>query len=267
MEINEFMDSIGYSDLAKQTFFANQTSESNYLIKKNSYYENEEQFLQDLKHEESENYYSAILYYFTRFAFDLKQEYLNRGFTLDEYIDTFKDLRIWNEVCILETGVCGLKETGWLTSHMHAGIVKLGRMQFQPWELEEDIVLKDKTLNSGTKILNVHIPAGAPISVDAIQDSLARAKKHFGSLYVHAESWLLDPTLKNYLKPSSNILYFASLFETYKLEEHYSIERYVFGVVSEDKSSYNATTSFAKAVKQALLAGEKFYEGFGVMQL
>ncbi len=267
MTLNEFLDLIGYSEQAKNTFYKNQVIESDYATAKKAYYVDEDAFLNSLQSSEKDNYYCAILYYFTRFAFDLKDEYLNRGFTFEEYIDTFKDLKIWNEVCILETGVCGLKETGWLTSHMHAGIVKLGRMQFQPDVLEEDIVLKSGTVKSGTKILHVHIPAGESIKPELVNDSLNRAKKHFGALHVHAESWLLDPTLKNYLKPNSNILYFASLFETYKLEEHYSIERYLFGVVSPDKTSYVAQSSFAKAVKSALLNGEKFYSGYGLMKL
>lgn len=268
MTINEFIKKIEYSEDAICTYEKmHKILGEDYLVKKGEYYENEELFLQNLKEQMGENYYPAILYYFTNFAFELKDTYLKMGFTEEEYLHTFCDLKTWNEMCVLETGICGLRETGWLTSHMHAGIVRFGRMQFQPEVLEEDLVVKDTVIKAGTEILNVHIPFGGAIGIEEVQDSLNRAKAHFGEKYVHAESWLLDPTLQKYLSPTSNILSFANRFTVYKLEEHYSIERFVFLVPLENKNDYVAKNAFQQRIKDALIRGEKFYSGYGVMKL
>ena len=264
MKVEEFMNLINYSPLAIQTYYKMQVSEPEYLAAKRDYYVDEDKFLNDLKNKMQENYYPALLFYFTKFASELCDGYLQRGFTLSQFIDTFSDLKTWNEMCILETGICGLRETGWLTSHMHSGIVRLGRLQFQPDTVEEDICLKNSVIKKGTPILNVHIPFGGAMSVQEVSHSFVLAKQHFGEKYVHIESWLLDPTLKNYLPQNSNILSFASRFELYKTEESNSIERFIFRVVKENKADYEANTSFAKTVKQELLKGTKFYSGYAV---
>ncbi len=264
MKIDEFMNLIGYSQTAIETYYKMQVQMEEYLLAKNLYYADEDKFLQQLKDKMQENYYPALLFYFTNFALDLYPHYLEEGFTKQEFLDTFYDLKIWNEMCILETGICGLRETGWLTSHMHAGIVRLGRLQFQTDEVEEDIILKDRVIKAGTPILNVHIPFGGVMSEEEVNKSFARAKAHYGEKYVHIESWLLDPTLKNYLPKNSNILSFANRFELYKKEESNSIERFVFRVIKENKEEYIANSSFAKTIKQELLKGTKFYSGYAI---
>ena len=84
---------------------------------------------------------------------------------------------------------------------------------------------------------------------------------------MHLTSWVLDPTLKNLLKPDSNILAFASRFNIYKTMERYAIERFVFLIVKENKNDYEPKNSFQRALKEALLKGQKFYSGFGIIQI
>ena len=267
MKIDEFLRLVNYSDQAIEVFYKNAVDEKVYLSKKQQYDSDEEGFLSALKEEQGENYYKALLYYFTRFALDLYPTYLQKGFTHEEYVATFSDLKTWNEMCILESGICGLRETGWLTSHLHAGIVTFGRLQFQPEILEEDLNVNCLIVPKGTEILNVHIPFGGALKVDEVNKSYKRAKEHFGDRYIHIESWLADPALKNYLNKESNILYFVSKYDLYKLEESNSIERFVFKVIKENKEEYVANTSFAKKIKEALLRGEKFYSGFALGKL
>lgn len=268
MNVNKFINAIGYSEQAKKVYYEMAVDSETYQKQKQRYYTDEEGFLQDLKESAGDKYYQAILYYFTNFAVDIYPEYIKKGFSEEQYIHTFTDFRIWNEACILETGICGLKEVYWLTSHLHAGIIRLGRMQFQPDELGEDINFNGKILKAGQKILNVHIPAGGSLDKEEMQKSFDLARKYFGeNSYVHAESWLLDPLLENYLSKDSNILCFAHKFSVYKVEEHNSIERYVFGVIKQNKNEYEAKNSFQQKIKQALLDGVKFNSGYGIMQL
>ena len=268
MTKNEFLNAIQYSEQALAVYRAQAVPQEEYLLRKQSYYRDEKAFLEQLKKEKGEEYYPALLFYFTEFAFDLYGKYLEMGFTEEEYLSTFYDLKIWNEMCVLETGICGLRETHWLTSHMHAGIIRLGRMQFQPGILEEDIMVEGKALKAGQKLLRVHIPFGGAIPPEEIEDSIRRAKAHYGEgYYLHAESWLLDPTLSDLLPEHSNILSFARRFTLYKTEKESSIERFVFRVPKQDKNAYEAKNAFQQRVKDALVSGREFYSGYGVAKL
>lgn len=69
-------------------------------------------------------------------------------------------------------------------------------------------------------VLNMHIPAGEPLSPDACDESLDRArrffKRHFPDepvAYFVCHSWLLDPQLNECLSPQSNIVHFQQRFE------------------------------------------------------
>ncbi len=268
MNVYEFMQKIGYSDKAIAVYNEMQVSEELYLAKKSEYYADEKLFLSTLLNETGENYYKAILYYFTHMGADLEQKYLDWGFTIEKYIDTFHDLKIWNEMCELETGICGLKEVHWISNHLHVGIIRLGRLEFQPGLLEQDATLGDKIIKKGERVYHIHIPFGEPLTKDAIDNSFELAKKYFKKgAYLHLTSWVLDPTLKSLLKPDSNILAFASRFNIYKTIERYAIERFVFLIVKENKNDYEPKNSFQRALKEALLKGQKFYSGFGIIQI
>ena len=268
MNVNEFMNKIGYSDNAIAVFNEMAVSEEVYLQKKAEYYADEKLFLANLEKQTGDNYYKAILYYFTRMGADLEQKYFEWGFGEKEYIDTFHDLKIWNEMCLLETGICGLKEVFWISNHLHVGLIRLGRLEFQPGVLEDDAPLGDKIVKKGEKVYHIHIPFGSPLTKEEVDNSFALAKKYFGTgTYLHLTSWVLDPTLKKLLKPESNLLAFASRFNLYKTMERYAIERFVFLKVKENKAEYEAKNSFQRALKEALLKGEKFYSGFGITQI
>ncbi|MBQ2711880.1 MAG: DUF5596 domain-containing protein [Clostridia bacterium] len=268
MTKNDFLSAIQYSEQALAVYRAQSVPKEVYLAAKTEYYHDEDAFLARIKQEKGEEYYSALLFYFTDFAYDLYERYLEMGFSEEEYLATFYDLKIWNEMCMLETGICGLRETHWLTSHLHAGIVRLGRLQFQPDTLEEDVSFQGETLKAGQRVLNVHIPFGGALTQSEVENSFRLAAEHFGEgSYLHLESWLLDPTLKDLLPAHSNILAFANRFTLYKTQKESSIERFVFRVVNPDKSAYVANNAFQQKVKAALTEGREFYSGYGVARL
>ena len=76
MNVNEFMNKIGYSDNAIAVFNEMAVSEEAYLQKKAEYYADEKLFLANLEKETGDNYFKALLYYFTRMGADLEQKYL-----------------------------------------------------------------------------------------------------------------------------------------------------------------------------------------------
>lgn len=92
--------------------------------------------------------------------------------------------------------------------------IRLARAE---WEL---------VLRSGTPALSVHITATGPLRPEDCVESYARAAaffpKHFPEKTCHAYmcfSWLLDPSLADYLDPASNIVGFQRQFQRLPLRD------------------------------------------------
>lgn len=261
------MDNIGLSSAAKETVLKYYVNSAEYEFEKQSYYNNEQECLFNLN-----NYPDNLqrtLSLFTRLAYDLREQFIEQNIPEKIYLDTFEDLRIWNEICFLENGVCGLKETSWLTAHLHLGIFKLGRLQFQPDKAHDDIQLSGVTIKKGTKIYNIHIPKGENLTPYLCGQSLCIARKFFddSKAIFHCDSWLLSPRLNALLPSESNIIKFKNLFEIYSTDYTCnSVERYLFGKVIPDKSLYLPTSNFAAKVKQAAINGQVIGSACGVIK-
>ena len=80
-------------------------------------------------------------------------------------------------------------------------LFRLGRLQFEPGVLEETLESKKIKLPKGSRVLNVHIPAGKKMDYDACMESFKEAEKFFGDTYAAymCDSWLLSPVLKEFL--------------------------------------------------------------------
>lgn len=96
-------------------------------------------------------------------------------------------------------------------------------------------------------------------------------KKHFPDYKFKCftcHSWLLDETLENYLKPDSNIIKFGELFTPVEKEESYILLKFMFKCDTnyDNLKNYEPTSSFARKIKEAVLAGERFYEVYGAIE-
>ncbi len=172
---------------------------------------------------------------------------------LVNYTHIFSDLK--NELA--------LGRMDWILRILKGEILKLGRLQFA---LEPSMVdIFEKGIKKGDTVLRCYIPGGEKLSRETVASSIQQAKEFFGEYIIVVTSWLLDDSLKELLPEDSNILTFQSLFETVKREESDAILRFVFRWNTnrfsvKHASSYNA---FSEGVKQAMLAGKKFYEVTG----
>ncbi|HEY8389929.1 MAG TPA: acyltransferase domain-containing protein, partial [Clostridia bacterium] len=185
----------------------------------------------------------------------------------DVYFDTFKDFAIWNDVCVKETGICGLKELNWLAEPIQLKIFRLGRLQFQSTITEEDYTYNDILIPKGSKAYNIHIPAGEPLNENACTQSYDSATTFFSSesIICLCSSWLLSPVLDELLPSSSNILRFKSRYKIISVNpENRSAERYLFGSIEDDIQKYKPTSSFAAKVKQRLEKGMPIGSAFGI---
>lgn len=201
-----------------------------------------------------------------------EKEYKKRGMSEKVLIETLKDIvvytRLWTEV----KGYLYLGELGWLKRHLSVNLFRLGRLQFAMGAMRIDA--PEYGLKAGDPILEIHIPEGSPMTPEACDESFAMARKFFAEYFpdYHYKaftcgSWLLDDTLKDHLKATSNILAFADRFSKITSSESFGLLRYLFkwNTTPESLPSEHAATSFAQSIKDAVLSGKKFYSTFGVI--
>lgn len=152
----------------------------------------------------------------------------------DEMIfDTFQDVSLRAELYFQKSGKPGITKVDviWFRHIIHTAIFKIGPLQYQPFAmvyldqetLGEPYMTFDpdqkKRLPPGTPVINCHIPQGADLSAEAVEDSMAKAKKffavHFPGIPYRAflcYSWLLYPPMAAQLPKDSNIRQFARRF-------------------------------------------------------
>lgn len=211
-----------------------------------------------------------ILHFYLDWAVEVKAQYDALGIPERVFWDSLKDLAIWAEDYLVKHGVPGFAEWGWVAATMTMWVFRLGRLQFQADRLEEDLVFGDRTYPAGTAVLNVHIPAGEPLDVAAVQEAMEYAprfyKTHFGKTFTlyHCHSWLLSPQLKEILPKDSRIIQFQNLFEICWMDEERQAEERVFGCLAEDPVTYPEETSLQRKMKIALLEGKHFGMGRGI---
>ena len=67
----------------------------------------------------------------------------------------------------------------WLAQSINMKLFRLGRLQFEPIVIEEDMVGEKEVILKGTRALNVHVPAGGH-DLKACLDSFRNAEAFFG---------------------------------------------------------------------------------------
>ncbi|HEX5407084.1 MAG TPA: acyltransferase domain-containing protein [Pseudonocardiaceae bacterium] len=140
----------------------------------------------------------------------------------------------------------------WLTLHARGSVYELGRLQHE---------------RGGTAI-GLHIPESGPLTPDSITASLDQARiffpRHFpDELYTafSCGSWLLDPQLREYLPPDSNIVRFQRRFELEPYAEPEGVDcdvevlRFVFRTLTTPLDQLPRRTVLQRAIVDHLKAG------------
>lgn len=185
-----------------------------------------------------------------------------------------KDITIWCEDYLAKHHAPGFREWPWVAHSLRLNVIRIGRLQFQPSKLAEDVMLNGESFPAGTRILEIHIPAGEPLTLEDVLDSIKQApsffKTYFGIEYslFHCHSWLLSPDLNKLLPGHSRIIQFQKLFAVYKTDNNMrQAEERVFGFCSDDPIEYPENTSLQRTLKQYLLAGHTVPMGAGIRKV
>lgn len=246
-------------------------SEQKETILKELFERDEDRFYEVLEQEEKP--YQTALYLYTKWGAQVYPDYVNAGISDRVYYDTFKDLTIWCTHCINETGMPGMKQYRWTSLPIKMKIFRLGRLQFEPSFLRNDIIYKGELYKKNSKILEVHIPEGDLFSQDIVKKSFRHAETFFKDTYpyyacgFHCESWLLSPKLKGILTDTSNIIQFQNQFYVYNEISARQAEERVFGELLDKPEEYPENTSLQKKLKEYLQQEKKIGMGCGFIPI
>lgn len=204
------------------------------------------------------------------FMEELHERYQKKGIPDSVFLNTMQDIATWTKTWSDVRGELWMLETQWLRLHFDMKLFGLGRLQFYMGVAWDD--LPDMGLKKGEGFLDVHIPATGPLSYEECLESFRMANEFFPKYYpefsyedFYCDSWLLDDTLKNYMKPGSNILKFQSMFTPVRKRPVNEILHCIFkrDTTEENLADREATSSFAQKVKEAVLNGGQFYAVMG----
>lgn len=203
-------------------------------------------------------------------ALDAYEGFKEAGFTDAFYYQNMRDIAIWNAAHEKKYHVPGLREIAWVGMSLKQKLYRIGRLQFEPYKLEQDIELCGKLYRKGTEVLNVHIPEDGKLDPEACEAAYQEATAFFeqrgysGAHIFICESWLLSPQLKEIINEKSNIYLFQDKFTVYQTVYPFrQTEERVFGEILEDKSAYPEKTSLQRIVKARLLQDPSDF-GMGV---
>ena len=195
------------------------------------------------------------------------------GISEDIIVDTLRDFVTWTNTWTKLKGELYLGELIWLNRHVDMKLFRLGRLQFCMSTAEHDV--PSHNLKEGDKVIEVHIPEGAPLSSEACAESFNMAKVFFNKYFPDFDykcflthTWLLDETVNRFLKPESNIIKFQQFFDPVYKNESYAVLKYTVGwdTTIENLKDKAPTSTFAQKIRDYAMSGGKFYEVLGILK-
>jgi len=201
----------------------------------------------------------------------------SRGIPQDIAQATLADLGRNVRVHRKREGIGGLGVAWWLMLHFRGMIYQLGRLQFERTELgdrgADGAAEMGVTASPEERVLSIHIPDFLGPMTPAACDASIDAAHQFFTAYFPDEpvlagvcsSWLLDPQLKTYLRPESNIIQFQNRFRLvpggYNVND--SIVQFVFGPTADDLETLPQRSSLERAVVSHIKEGGDWEGRFG----
>ena len=147
-----------------------------------------------------------------------------------------------------------------------------GQLASQPVTL--NLTEWEVAFTEGDKMINVHIPACAPLEFTLTRDSFRICREFFAKYFpgfaykgFQCGSWLLDSSFPKFLPETSNIVRFQSLFHLFpapKANDWQHRER-VFGNPELPLEQVPQKTSLQRILKREMLNGFRFRSGLGLI--
>lgn len=173
--------------------------------------------------------------------------------------------------CRAVYGVNGIFVGFWYDRFFQATRYALGRLQFEliSYPLEQSFWTGEKEIRKGDTVINIHIPSEGPLTEEAVEDALERARNFFPDQDVFVmDSWLLDPDLMKIL-PDGNIKKFTERFHVVHTMKNDTFQDgwRVFGADwQKNADQLPRRTILQKNIADYLKEGGTLGEGFGVLR-
>lgn len=266
MELQTFFEKIDLPQEAACLALALHVSEAEYQSGKQLFWTEEECFYTWIKGKE--NFRLQFLYYFSRFACEMYERYIEKGIAETIYWDTFRDITHWCINCRNEFGEYGIDQYDWFFRHIKMTLFCLGRLEFEWLKSEWDFVHEGRRIQKGDPLIFIHIPQGKRLEISECRDSVRQAQRFWKKEYVYiCHSWLLYPGLRKILKDGSNILEFQKLFDIIDIDyKEREAEWRIFTKLEEHPEDYPEQTSLQRMARQYLIQGGRLGNGFGVFR-
>ena len=148
----------------------------------------QEAFRQDAKvfeiaAREYENSDLLVLGLYLRWAMDAHFIYAIRGMDWNIFFDTFRDLTKSCEEFYERTGKAGLNHWEWIGLAIKMQLFRLGKLEFRPNVLKEELVMEGQAYPAGSKVLEVWFPSDESLDDETVEETLARGKEFFETYY------------------------------------------------------------------------------------
>ena len=197
----------------------------------------------------------------------LKKHYLAKGYPIENYNDTIKELKCKLIECHNYFGVWGMRACPVTNTHFAMTRFGMGVFQFEIIRFGKSAVVDGVELKPDDRVINIHIPAlGVPLTAEARKQSYLRAKDFFEDYFegkdkipFYCHTWLLFNRHRQMLKPTSNILSFMedfSYFEDYEYPDYNETWR-IFGRPFTTIEEMPKENSIQKAYAEIISRGEK----------
>ena len=207
----------------------------------------------------------------------LKKHYINKGYPIENYNDTIKELRCKLLECHDCFGVWGMRACAVSNTHFALTRFGMGLFQFEIIKFGKTAIVDGVELKPDDKVINIHIPRlGLPLTKQERQKSYLRAKEFFKAYFPNQDklpffchTWLLFKKHKEMLKPSSNIVSFIDDFtwlEGYEYQDYNETWR-IFGKFFTSIEDMPKENSIQKAYATIIERGEKTGGAEGVFFL
>lgn len=269
MTLQQFCDGIQLAEDVQEKIMQAHIDEKTYATFWKWFREEPEQFYAKIREQNEERFFALVLY--CNMAVDVYPEYLSKGMNETIYFDTFADIRIWSEACKRKYGVIGLMEYEWVALSLACKVIRLGRLQFAPGNVEKEFTITSHgetvIVPVGTKQLDVHIPEGSSLDPQSCEESFAMARQFFGKDYsvYTCTSWILAPILREWLSPETNLIQFQNRFQLIDVEYPLrQAEERVFGEIREDRENYPEDNHLQRMLKRYVMEGNDPGLGKGV---
>jgi len=265
MKIHELMERIGFPENAKEEVLKYRLEENKYSNWRELFYRDTDLFLKEWK--ESEDHLQWILAFYLQLACEVYEEYQRQNICEDIFDASFKDITLWGKECYRKYNCWGLEEAYWIGKTMKMELFRLGRLQFEPIQLKENLDSENVHLKEGDYVLNVHIPADGKMDYEECLKSFTWSKTFFDKKYkaYMCDSWLISPMLKELLPSETNIVKFMNLYEIVRV--NYDTEQpeiRIFQDVRADKENYPEDSLLRRKTKPIFMEGKNTGSGIGV---